>query len=82
MLSPLKLENFKIWRSPCPVRLVPITLLGINSSGKSSLTQSLLLIRQTVKGIAHIFLLLLGVQNQYTRSECTTRSTTGFCFSQ
>lgn len=51
MLSHLKLENFKIWRSTGPVRLAPLTLLlGTNSSGKSSLIQSLLLMRQTVKG--------------------------------
>lgn len=51
MLTHLKLENFKIWRSTGPMRLAPITLLlGTNSSGKSSLIQSLLLIRQTVKG--------------------------------
>lgn len=51
MLIHLKLENFKIWRSTGPIRLAPITLLlGTNSSGKSSLIQSLLLIRQTVKG--------------------------------
>ena len=49
MLTHLKLENFKIWRSTGPIRLAPITLLlGANSSGKSSLIQSLLLIRQTV----------------------------------
>lgn len=51
MLIHLKLENFKIWRSTGPMRLAPLTLLlGTNSSGKSSLIQSLLLIRQTVKG--------------------------------
>lgn len=51
MLIHLKLENFKIWRSTGPVRLAPLTLLlGTNSSGKSSLIQSLLLMRQTVKG--------------------------------
>ena len=50
MLVHLKLENFKIWRTTRPMRLAPITLLlGTNSSGKSSLIQSLLLIRQTVK---------------------------------
>lgn len=51
MLIHLKLENFKIWRSTGPMWLAPLTLLlGTNSSGKSSLIQSLLLIRQTVKG--------------------------------
>ena len=50
MLTHLKLENFKIWKNTGPIRLAPITLLlGTNSSGKSSLIQSLLLIRQTVK---------------------------------
>lgn len=50
MLTHLKLENFKIWRSTGPLRLAPLTLLlGTNSSGKSSLIQGLLLIRQTVK---------------------------------
>lgn len=51
MLTHLKLENFKIWPSTGPTRLAPITLLlGTNSSGKSSLIQRMLLIRQTVKG--------------------------------
>ncbi len=51
MLTHLKLDNFKIWKSTGPMRLAPVTLLlGTNSSGKSSLIQSLLLIRQTVKG--------------------------------
>lgn len=51
MFRHLKLENFKIWRSTGPVRLAPLTLLlGTNSSGKSSIIQSLLLMRQTVKG--------------------------------
>jgi hypothetical protein len=50
MLTHLKLENFKIWRSTGPVRLAPLTLLlGTNSAGKSSLIQGLLLMRQTVK---------------------------------
>lgn len=51
MLTHLKLDNFKIWRTTGAMRLAPLTLfLGTNSSGKSSLIQSLLLIRQTAKG--------------------------------
>lgn len=51
MLTQLKLNNFKIWRSTGPMAIAPLTLLfGMNSSGKSSLIQSLLLLRQTVKG--------------------------------
>lgn len=42
MLTHLKFENFKIWRSTGPLCLAPLTLLlGTNSSGKSSLIQSL-----------------------------------------
>ena len=54
MFTHLNLTNFKIWRSTSMpeqprLDLAPITLLlGTNSSGKSSLIQSLLLIRQTV----------------------------------
>lgn len=51
MLTHLKLDNFKIWRTTGAMPLAPLTLLlGTNSSGKSSLIQSLLLIRQTIKG--------------------------------
>ena len=50
MFLDLTLRNFKIWKSTKLVRLAPVTfLLGTNSSGKSSLIQSLLLIRQTVR---------------------------------
>jgi hypothetical protein len=51
MLLDLTLINFKIWRNTRPVILAPVSLLlGTNSSGKSSIIQSLLLIRQTVRG--------------------------------
>jgi hypothetical protein len=50
MLLNLTLRNFKIWRTTGVIRLAPVTLLlGTNSSGKSSIIQSLLLIRQTVR---------------------------------
>jgi predicted ATPase len=48
MLTEIHLKNFKAWRDTGPVRLAPVTmLLGTNSSGKSSLIQSLLLLKQT-----------------------------------
>lgn len=48
MLTRLKLTNFKAWRESGDVRLAPVTLLlGGNSTGKSSLLQSLLLMKQT-----------------------------------
>lgn len=48
MLTEIELKNFKAWRSTKPVRIAPVTmLLGTNSSGKSTLIQSLLLLKQT-----------------------------------
>ena len=47
MFTYLTLKNFKTWRE-CDVHLAPVTLLlGANSSGKSSILQSLLLLKQT-----------------------------------
>ncbi|UXI03592.1 DUF3696 domain-containing protein [Photobacterium sp. TY1-4] len=48
MFKRIKLENFKAWRSSDDVYFSPVTLLlGENSTGKSSLLQSLLLMKQT-----------------------------------
>jgi predicted ATPase len=50
MLKDITLRNFKIWKTTDLLPLAPVTLLlGTNSSGKSSIIQSLLLIRQTVR---------------------------------
>ena len=50
MLTRLRLENFKAWDDTGDVELKPITgFLGTNSSGKSSLIQSLLLLKQTAE---------------------------------
>ena len=50
MLTELQIENFKAWRHTGRVRLAPLTFLfGTNSSGKSSLHQFLLMLRQTVE---------------------------------
>lgn len=49
-LIELRLSNFKSWQETGPVRLAPITaLFGANSSGKTSLLQSLLLLKQTTE---------------------------------
>lgn len=49
MLSELEIENFKPFGRPQIAELAPITLIyGPNSSGKSSILQSLLLIRQSL----------------------------------
>ena len=48
MLTRLRLENFKSWRDTGEIPLKPITgFFGTNSSGKSSLFQALLLMKQT-----------------------------------
>jgi predicted ATPase len=50
MLTNLRLENFKSWSDTGNVRLAPITcFFGANSSGKTSLSQSLLLLKQTAE---------------------------------
>lgn len=48
MLTRLKLRNFKSWQDTGDLLLHPITgLFGANSSGKTSLLQALLLLKQT-----------------------------------
>lgn len=48
MLTRLRLRNFKSWKDTGDIALRPITaFFGANSSGKTSLLQSLLLLKQT-----------------------------------
>lgn len=48
MLTNLEIHNFKSWRSTGAMRLAPMTaLFGSNSSGKTSLLQLLLMLKQT-----------------------------------
>jgi len=50
MLTDLRIRNFKAWEDTGRVRLAPITVFfGTNSSGKSSLGQLLLLLKQTAE---------------------------------
>jgi len=50
MLTRLEIHNFKAWRKTGPIRLAPITVFfGPNSSGKTSLLQLLLMLKQTVE---------------------------------
>ncbi len=49
-LTAMRLRNFKSWRDTGEVRLAPVTaFFGANSSGKTSLLQGLLLMRQTTE---------------------------------
>lgn len=50
MLRQLRIRNFKIWKDTGNIRMAPITLLfGANSSGKSSIGQFLMMLKQTVE---------------------------------
>lgn len=50
MFTTLYLQNFKSWKDTGEIALKPVTmLLGTNSSGKSTLIQSLLLLKQTAQ---------------------------------
>lgn len=50
MLTKLRIQRFKAWRDTGELRLAPLTVLfGVNSAGKSSLTQLLLALKQTVE---------------------------------
>lgn len=50
MITRLRAENFKSWKKTGEVRLAPLTgLFGSNSSGKTSILQLLLMLKQTVE---------------------------------
>lgn len=48
MITSLQIRNFKGWKDTGPLRLAPITVFfGTNSSGKSSIGQFLMMLKQT-----------------------------------
>ena len=50
MITGLEFTNFKAWRDTGPIRFAPLTVLfGTNSSGKSSIHQFLLMLKQTAE---------------------------------
>ena len=50
MFKHLRIQNFKGWEDTGPIRMAPITLFfGTNSSGKSSIGQFLMMLKQTVE---------------------------------
>jgi len=50
MLKKLRIQNFKGWEDTASIRMTPITLFfGTNSSGKSSIGQFLMMLKQTVE---------------------------------
>jgi predicted ATPase len=61
MLTHLQIRNFKAWRNTQAIRLAPLTVFfGSNSSGKSSINQLLLMLKQTVQSPDRRMALHLG----------------------
>ncbi len=61
MFTKLGLQNFKAWRGAVTLDLKPLTLvLGVNSAGKTSLLQPLLLLKQTVESPDRLEVLSFG----------------------
>lgn len=61
VMTSLDINNFKSWRATGPMRLAPITaLFGSNSSGKTSLLQLLLMLKQTTESSDRSQVLNLG----------------------
>lgn len=61
MLTSLRMQNFKSWADTGELRLAPITgLFGTNSSGKTSILQLLLLLKQTVESTDRAQVLDMG----------------------
>jgi predicted ATPase len=61
MLTKMAFQHFKSWRNTGEIRLAPITaLFGSNSSGKSSVLQMLLLLKQTAESPDRAQVLNLG----------------------
>jgi len=64
VLTSLRIKNFKAWRDTGELRLAPLTVLfGSNSSGKSSLHQLLLMLRQTAESSDRRRVLHFGDKN-------------------
>ncbi|MBN2598126.1 MAG: DUF3696 domain-containing protein [Marinifilaceae bacterium] len=61
MLRELQIKNFKAWADSGKIRLAPLTIFcGNNSSGKSSIAQFLLMLKQTVESYDRQRVLHLG----------------------
>ncbi|MBM3328806.1 MAG: DUF3696 domain-containing protein [Calditrichaeota bacterium] len=68
MLTELSISNFKAWRSIEKMRLSRITgIWGTNSSGKSSILQFLLMLKQTTESTDRSQPLFLGDERSYVK---------------
>ncbi len=66
MITHIRMKNFKSWKDSGKVKLAPLTgFFGTNSSGKSSLLQMLLLLKQTVENVDIERPIPLGNRNSF-----------------
>lgn len=66
MITHIRMKNFKSWKDSGEVKLAPLTgFFGTNSSGKSSLLQMLLLLKQTVERADPEDVIFFGDKNSY-----------------
>lgn len=64
MLKKLRIQNFKGWKDTGTIQMAPLTLFfGVNSSGKSSLGQFLMMLKQTVESSDRKVVLYPGGKN-------------------
>jgi len=67
MLTQLSVDNFKSWKEISAMRLAPITgLFGTNSSGKTSILQLLLMLKQTIESSDRAQVLEFGDEKSLT----------------
>ena len=67
MITQLSFTNFKSWKSVESMRLAPITgLFGTNSSGKTSILQLLLMLKQTIESTDRAQVLEFGDEKSLT----------------
>lgn len=65
-LTQLRIQNFKSWRDTGQMRFAPLTgFLGPNSSGKTSILQFLLMLKQTVLSTDSAQVLNMGQDYDY-----------------
>lgn len=66
MLTQLRIQNFKSWRDTGQMRFAPLTgFFGTNSSGKTSILQMLLLMKQSAEARDRSQVLFLGDDHAY-----------------
>ena len=68
MLKTLRIQNFKGWKDTGKIKLSPITLFfGANSSGKSSIGQFLMMLKQTAESSDRKSVFFLGSNNSHVQ---------------